>query len=136
MPWTIKGKTQNVSNDEAGIRSLLATIRMAPSGPGTMGGVVLEAAGGFEREAAVALCSAGMPVMVVNPRQARDFAKADGVFSQDQRDGCSLYRCLISCVNVSVVPAFLPSVFRLLYSDPPLTHGQATDRVAAGRNKV
>ena len=41
-----------------------------------------EATGGFEREAALALCRAGLPVMVVNPRQARDFAKAMGFLSK------------------------------------------------------
>lgn len=77
-----KGKTQNLSNDEAGIKSLLATINVAQSEAGGVGVIVLEATGGFEREAAVALCSAGLPVMVVNPRQARDFAKAMGFLSK------------------------------------------------------
>ncbi|MDP9374648.1 MAG: IS110 family transposase [Chloroflexota bacterium] len=40
--------------------------------------VVLEATGGYERPLAAALASAGLPVAVVNPRQARDFARATG----------------------------------------------------------
>jgi transposase len=40
--------------------------------------VVLEATGGYERLAAAELCAAGLPVVVVNPRQVRDFAKATG----------------------------------------------------------
>ena len=40
--------------------------------------VVLEATGGFERPVAIALGAAGLPVAIVNPRQTRDFAKADG----------------------------------------------------------
>jgi transposase len=47
-----------------------------------VGAVVLEATGGFERQAAVALCLAGLPVMVANPRQARDFAKAMGFLAK------------------------------------------------------
>jgi len=39
---------------------------------------VLEATGGLEYPAAAALAAAGVPVAVVNPRQARDFAKATG----------------------------------------------------------
>jgi transposase len=39
---------------------------------------VLEATGGLERAATVALAAAGLPVVVVNPRQARDFARATG----------------------------------------------------------
>lgn len=40
--------------------------------------VVLEATGGMEVPAAVALSTAAIPVAVVNPRQVRDFAKACG----------------------------------------------------------
>jgi transposase len=47
-----------------------------------IGVILLEATGGFERPAAAALCAAGLPVMVVNPRQARDFAKSMGYLSK------------------------------------------------------
>jgi transposase len=40
--------------------------------------VVLEATGGYERACATALQLAGLPVAIVNPRQARDFARAMG----------------------------------------------------------
>ncbi|MED5620143.1 IS110 family transposase [Ideonella sp. BN130291] len=40
--------------------------------------VVMEATGGYEAVLACALQAAGLPVAVVNPRQARDFAKAMG----------------------------------------------------------
>ena len=40
--------------------------------------VVLEATGGLEAAAAAALCRAGLPVLVVDPSQVRDFAKAMG----------------------------------------------------------
>jgi len=40
--------------------------------------VALEATGGFETVAAAALAGAGLPVVVVNPAQIRDFAKAIG----------------------------------------------------------
>src|SRR5262249_54390654 len=40
--------------------------------------VVLEATGGLEYPVAAALAAAGLPVAVVNPRQARDFAKSLG----------------------------------------------------------
>jgi transposase len=41
-------------------------------------GIVLEASGGFELAAVSELAAAGLPVMVVNPRQVRDFARASG----------------------------------------------------------
>ena len=40
--------------------------------------IVMEATGGLETDLASALAAAGLPVAVVNPRQARDFAKACG----------------------------------------------------------
>jgi transposase len=40
--------------------------------------VILEATGGFERAVVAALSAEGLPVAVVNPRQARDFARATG----------------------------------------------------------
>jgi transposase len=40
--------------------------------------VILEATGGLEVAPIGALAAAGLPVVVVNPRQARDFAKATG----------------------------------------------------------
>jgi transposase len=40
--------------------------------------VVLEATGGLERRAIAALAGAALPVVAVNPRQVRDFARATG----------------------------------------------------------
>ncbi len=40
--------------------------------------IVLEATGGYEQGALDALYAAGLPVIRLNPRQARDFAKASG----------------------------------------------------------
>jgi len=40
--------------------------------------IVLEATGGYEVAAAAALVAAGLPVVVVNPRQVRDFGRATG----------------------------------------------------------
>jgi len=40
--------------------------------------IVIEATGGYERAVVAELAAAGLPVVVINPRQARDFAKATG----------------------------------------------------------
>ena len=44
--------------------------------------IVLEATGGYEAGIAGALQAAALPVAVVNPRQARDFAKAMGILAK------------------------------------------------------
>lgn len=60
-------------NDDAGIAAVAA--RLAPLAPAA---VVLEATGGYEVPAVAALTAAGLPVAVVNPRQARRFAEGVG----------------------------------------------------------
>ena len=44
--------------------------------------IVLEATGGLEIPVVNALHAVGLPVVVVNPRQVRDFAKALGQFAK------------------------------------------------------
>jgi transposase len=47
--------------------------------------IVLEATGGLERAVVAVLHGAGLPVVVVNPRQVRDFARALGQLAKTDR---------------------------------------------------
>lgn len=47
--------------------------------------IVVESSGKLEQELVVALAEAKLPVVVVNPRQVRDFAKATGVLAKTDR---------------------------------------------------
>lgn len=47
--------------------------------------VILEATGGFELEVAQALQAQGFAIAIINPRQARDFAKASGKLAKTDR---------------------------------------------------
>lgn len=47
--------------------------------------IILEATGGMERKAASQLAQAGYPVVVVNPKRVRDFAKATGKLAKTDR---------------------------------------------------
>lgn len=67
------GERWQVSNDDAALKTLVP--RLAAGAP-TL--IVLEATGGFERAVVAALAAAGLPVVVANPRQVRDFARATG----------------------------------------------------------
>ncbi len=71
------GEAWSVTNDAAGSQDLVS--RLAPLGP-TL--IVLEATGGYEAAVTAALASAGLPVVVTNPRQVRDVAKACGRLAQ------------------------------------------------------
>ena len=66
------------NNDSAGIDALVSHLRQIRG----LGAIVLEATGGLERQLALALCEAPLPVMVVNPRQAHDFGKALGYLAK------------------------------------------------------
>lgn len=69
-------------NSEKGITELVLQLQHA-----TPSLVVLEATGGFEVPAAAALAASGIPVVVANPRQIRDFAKSTGQLAKtDQID--------------------------------------------------
>jgi transposase len=67
------GERWAVTNDASGIAALVARLQaMQP----TL--IVLEATGGYHRAVVAALAAAALPLVVVNPRQVRDFAKATG----------------------------------------------------------
>jgi transposase len=63
------GERWAVANDDAGIAALVKRLQALPP---TL--IVLEATGGYQW----AVVAARLPVAVVNPRHARDFAKATG----------------------------------------------------------
>lgn len=55
---------------------------------------MLEATGGLQRTAVAALTAAALPVVVITPRQARDFAKATGQLAKpDALDARALAHC-------------------------------------------
>lgn len=69
-----------VSNTEDGLGELIPRlVALAPAL------IVLEATGGYERLAAATLALAGLPVVVVNPRQVRAFGKATGRLAKTDR---------------------------------------------------
>jgi transposase len=70
------GKYFTEDNDEAGIKRVAGRLKRL--------GVqltVLEATGGYERRLVSGLALAGLPTAVVNPRNARDFARAQGLLA-------------------------------------------------------
>jgi transposase len=70
----------SVVNDERGVRTLVERVRSIGAQL-----IVLEATGGYELLSVAALVAAGLPAIVVNPRQVRDFAKATGQLAKTDR---------------------------------------------------
>lgn len=73
--WALHGVpgSHRASNDAAGFQTLLDALSSR-----RIGLIVLEATGGFERRLATFLVAHGLPVAVVNPRAAREFARSMG----------------------------------------------------------
>jgi transposase len=83
------GERWAVGKDDAGIATLVARLQAVQ--PTLIG---LEATGGDQRAVVAALAAAGLPVVVVKPRQARDFAKATGQLAKtDALDARALAPC-------------------------------------------
>lgn len=79
-------KTLHVAYDEAGIKQIVDRLKEVSP---TL--IVIEATGGLEIRIATELASKGLQVAVINPRQARDFAKATGRLAKtDQVDAAML----------------------------------------------
>jgi transposase len=73
------------TNDEAGHVALVAHLAALRNQGRSIGLIVLEATGGLELDAATTLQLAGYPVVIVNPRQSRDFARAMGYLAKTDR---------------------------------------------------
>jgi transposase len=66
-------EVRSFENSPAGIEQLLAQVREQP-----LALIVAEATGGYETPLVIALAAAGLPVVLINPRQLRAFATAVG----------------------------------------------------------
>lgn len=95
------GEAFAVVNDHRGIDELLS--RLEELRPAL---VVLEATGRYERPAAAAIAARAIPVAVINPRQARDFAKATGRLAKTDRIDAEILARFAAAVELR--PSVLP----------------------------
>jgi transposase len=96
--------------------------------------IVLEATGGYETAVVAALAAAGLPVVVANPRQVRDFAKATGQLAKTDRVDAQLLALFAERVHPTPRP--LPET-ALQHLEALLTRRrQLLDMVTAERNRL
>ena len=88
-----------VSNDEMGIAPLVDQLREL-----TPERIVLEATGGWERPVMGALLAAGLPAVVVNPRQVKDYRRSLNQLAKTDR----LYALVLGRFGESTRPALHP----------------------------
>lgn len=122
------GERGTVPNADEGIRELVMRCQLTP----TL--IVLEATGGYEAALVAALATAGLPVVVANPRQVRDFAKATGQLAKT--DALDAQVLALFAERVRPVPRPLPDA-ALQALDALLTRRrQLVEMLTAERNRL
>ena len=117
-----------VANSETGLAALVPELlARRPSL------IVLEATGGYERLAAATLALAQLPVVVVNPRQVREFAKALGQWAKTDK----LDATLLARFGERIRPALrdLPHLETGPLSEQLLRRRQLVDMITAETNR-
>ena len=93
------GQRWVVSYDETGVEELVGQIvDLSPAL------VLLEASGGLELPLVAALAVEALPVVVVNPRQVRDFARATGTLAKTDALDAAVLAHFADAVRPSVRP--------------------------------
>jgi transposase len=89
----------HVTYDDEGLQTVLKQVQAA-----TPTLIVLEATGGLETRLACELGAAGLPLAVINPRQARDFAKATGKLAKTDRVDAQVLAAFAKAIRPQVRP--------------------------------
>jgi len=118
-----------VANTSEGMADLI--VRLRPLRPEI---IVLEATGGYERAAAAALVAVGLPVVVVNPRQVRDFAKSTGQRAKTDRVDAAVLALFGERVQPAVRPLSDAATEDL--GAQLLRRRQLTDMLVAEKNRL
>lgn len=91
----VEGEISSYPNDVAGAEALLVRLREFD-----VRLIVMEATGGYEAELAYVLQAAGYQVAVVNPRQARDYAKSMGYLATTDRIDAAVLASFAQALDV------------------------------------
>ena len=119
----------SVARDAEGIAILVARIAGLPPAL-----IVLEATGGFEQVVAASLAAAGLPVVVINPRQIRDFARAVNRLAKTDRIDAALIALFAERVRPPVRP--LPDAQAKLLDELVTRRRQVIEMIVAEGNRL
>jgi transposase len=123
------GDARRLANDESGVAGLVVQLgTLAPAA------VVLEATGGLEAPVAAALAAVGLPVAVVNPRQARDFAKATGQLAKTDALDARMLAHFAEAIRPLLRP--LPDAEQQRLAALVARHRQVMDMLVAERQRL
>ncbi len=123
------GDAWSVANSPEGIAQLVDRLReIAPKL------IVLEASGGLERRAIAALAGARLPVVAVNPRQVRDFAKATGRLAKTDAIDAEVLALFAERIRPEVRP--LPDEETQELQALVVRRRQVVDMITAEKNRL
>ncbi len=123
------GEHWTLANDGPGIQALVQRVRgHAP----TL--IVLEATGGYERAVVAALAAAQLPLVVANPRQVRDFARATGQLAKTDRIDADILALFAD--RVRPVPRALPDAAARALDALLTRRRQVLEMLIAERNRL
>jgi len=118
-----------VTNDDRGIADLVARLKALRP---TL--VVLEATGGIELPLVGALAAVGLPVVVVNPRQTREFARATGRLAKTDAIDAQVLARFAEAVRPALRP--LPDAASQQLSGLVARRRQVIEMLTAEKNRL
>ncbi|MDP8206044.1 MAG: IS110 family transposase [Candidatus Electryonea clarkiae] len=117
------------SYDEAGLKSLVKHLCKQK-----VTSIVLEGTGGLERIVTAHLANSDLPVVVVNPRQVRDFARALGILAKTDKIDARVLARFAEAVKPEVRP--LPSDLLLQLDELMTRRRQLVKLMVAEKNRL
>jgi transposase len=117
------------SNDPKGIKWLIT--RLKKEAPLV---IVMESTGGLEKDTAVALAIAGLPVAVVNPRQVRDYARGIGKLAKTDKIDAFVLASFAKTNKVKPKP--IPTESQQILKDLVRRRRQLVDLRASEKNRL
>ena len=123
------GKRWALPYDETGIEGLIPQI--VDLGPAL---ALLEATGGLELPLVAALAAAALPVVVVNPRQVRDFARATGTLAKTDALDAAVLAHFADAVRPPVRP--LKDAATQVLNSPAARRHQVMTMLVSEKNRL
>ncbi len=122
------GEDFTLSRDAAGVEQLVERL-----GGHALALIAIEATGGFEGPVVAALGVAGLPVVVVNPKQVHNYAKALGLNAKTDRLDASVIARFAAAVKPEIRP--LPDAETVALSELLARRQQLVQMITAEKNR-
>jgi transposase len=122
------GELFAVERDEAGLSQLVTRLQQL-----NLAVIAIEATGGFESTAVAALALAQLPVVVVNPKQVHNYAKALGQNAKTDAIDASVIARFAEAVKPEIRP--LPDEETLVLADLMGRRRQIVQMITAEKNR-